>query len=264
VPTIATTTDTDRRRRAIWPVRNPPIRAKLRERNAEVGRGLNQSMRRSRALSTISVLSMLMGMLLWAPSPASALTLTKIKTIGTPRGTGHAYVYGWGVAYQPFGDRMIVGDYWNLNVRAFGLDGSTSPLTIHGSTHQAPYGIAVDPRNGDFYVGDVDAGYNVDKYDKDGNFLLTFGQGGEGNNRFRYPAWIAVRDDGRVFVMDSRADNYEIHNPDGSFIAQCGTRGTGPNQFNRPRGAAFDGAGNLYIADSWNGRIRVVKRLSRR
>jgi len=200
---------------------------------------------------------MLMGMLLWAPSPASALTLTKIKTIGTPRGTGHAYVYGWGVAYQPFGDRMIVGDYWNLNVRAFGLDGSTSPLTIHGSTHQAPYGIAVDPRNGDFYVGDVDAGYNVDKYDKDGNFLLTFGQGGEGNNRFRYPAWIAVRDDGRVFVMDSRADNYEIHNPDGSFIAQCGTRGTGPNQFNRPRGAAFDGAGNLYIADNNNMRVQV-------
>ena len=58
--------------------------------------------------------------------------------------------------------------------------------------------------------------------------------------------------------MDSRADNYEIHNPDGSFIAQCGVHGTGPGQFNRPRGAAFDGAGNLYIADNNNMRVQVL------
>jgi tripartite motif-containing protein 71 len=224
---------------------------------ADVLRRVWSAMHRSRVASAFVVFMMCAGTILWVSPPAMALGLTRIRTIGTPRGTGHAYVYGWGVAYQPFGNKVIVGDYWNLNVRAFNLDGTPTPLTIRGGTHQAPYGIAVDPRNGDFYVGDVDAGYNVDKYDKDGNFLLTFGQGGDGNNRFRYPAWMAVRDDGRVFVMDSRADNYEIHQPDGTFLAQCGSRGAGPNQFNRPRGAAFDGNGNLYIADNNNMRVQV-------
>jgi streptogramin lyase len=207
-------------------------------------------------LSVAAVVVLVMGTVVTTAGPAGALSLTRIRTIGTPRPTGHAYVYGWGVAYQPFGNRMIVGDYWNLNVRGFNLDGSVSALSIRGSTHQAPYGIAVDPRNGDFYIGDVDAGYTVDKYNRDGQFLLTFGSGGTGNNRFRYPAWLSVRDDGRVFVMDSRADNYEIHNPDGSFVAQCGSRGTGPGQFVRPRGNAFDANGNLYIVDT-NMRVQV-------
>ena len=47
--------------------------------------------------------------------------------------------------------------------------GGRRPNFTGPAMHQAPYSVAVDPRNGDFYFGDVDAGGTVDKYTAPGS-----------------------------------------------------------------------------------------------
>ena len=62
----------------------------------------------------------------------------------------------------------------------FNTDGSfdrqvVGPNFTGPAAHAAPYSVAVDPRNGDFYFGDVDSGATVDKYTATGTFLYSVG-----------------------------------------------------------------------------------------
>ncbi len=215
-------------------------------------------MRRRSASAVALAAFVVSGMTLSALPAHAGLALTPLRTVGFK---GHAYLYGWGVAVEPpaFGGDVIVGDYWNFSAKAFNLDGTKKAgfVGLKGVVHQAPYGIAVDPRDGSFYVGDVDAGAKVDKYDKNGNFLFAFGSKGTGPSKFTYPAWVAVASDGRVFVADSRQDNYEIHAADGSFLFECGRSGFSAGQFKTPRGLALDANDNLYVVDASNKRVQV-------
>ena len=57
---------------------------------------------------------------------ADAVSLVPVREVG---GSGHAGLYGWGVAYDPTDNTMLVGDYWN-----FRWPGSTSTAPPRGRT----------------------------------------------------------------------------------------------------------------------------------
>lgn len=206
-----------------------------------------------------------------------SVSLVPIRTIG---GTGHAGLYGWGVAYDPTDDTILVGDYWNFRVARFNTDGTSAgpdPVTIanKGSAnnespdpllHQSPYGLAVDPTNGDFYFGDVDGGKTVDKYSHDGgDATMAFGSNGAGVNKFKYPSRVVVAPNRNVYVIDQWDHFISVHNPTtGAEIAASGGNGAGNGQFKQPRGAALTTPtaaypqGLLYVADNYNGRVQVL------
>ncbi|MGZ8578440.1 MAG: NHL repeat-containing protein [Actinomycetota bacterium] len=191
---------------------------------------------------------------------AQAVTFTPIRTIGGP---GHAELYGWGMATQNDGT-VLVGDYWNMRIARYSTTGTflgdvvtDDNAGLGAGQHQSPYGIAVDPRNSDVYFGDVDGNKTVDKYTQGGQFLFEFGGNGVGPGRYQYPSYLAVANNGTVFVSDQWEHNVVAVNPQGQELFQFGSMGTGPGQFRQPRGMDIDGQGRLYVADNYNARIQV-------
>jgi tripartite motif-containing protein 71 len=183
------------------------------------------------------------------PGGAAGVTITPIRQIGS---SGHADLYGWGMATETDGS-VLVGDYWNYRIVHYAKDGTFLGTVVpRAATHLAPYGIAVDPTNGDLYFGDVDSGATVDKYSAGGAFLLQFGAPGRGVNRFVYPSRVAVAADRTVYVADARDNTVSAHSPAGTELFSVSSSQT-PN----PRGIGVDRAGRVYVSDSQLRRVQV-------
>jgi tripartite motif-containing protein 71 len=228
---------------------------------------------RRAALSLALATSGLTMVLASAPAAQAADTVSLVP-VGQIGGSGHAGLYGWGLAYDPTDDTVLVGDYWNFRIARFNVDGTPAtpdPVTTanKGSAnnesadpllHQSPYGIAVDPTDGSFYFGDVDGGKTVDKYDHDGGeAAMAFGGNGTGVGKFQYPSRVAVNPaDRTVFVIDQWQNLISVHDPEtGAELRSFGGNGSTPGLFKQPRGAAFDDQGRLFVADNYNSRVQV-------
>jgi tripartite motif-containing protein 71 len=205
------------------------------------------------ALALVPALALLATLLVAvAPGGAAGVQITPVRQIGGP---GHAELYGWGMATQRDGS-VLVGDYWNYRIVHYAKDGTLLGTVVPRSAgHLAPYGIAVDPTNGDIYFGDVDSGATVDKYTAGGTFLLQFGGSGRGANRFVYPSRIAVAADRTVYVADARDNTVSAHSPTGTELFSVSSTQT-PN----PRGIGIDAAGRVYVSDSQLRRVVVFDR----
>jgi DNA-binding beta-propeller fold protein YncE len=140
----------------------------------------------------------------------------------------------------------------------------------------------------------------VQKFDKDGNFLLMWGWGvdtgasapetctsgclagiaGSGDGQFDGPRGIAVEGYGKVYVADELNRRLQIFKSDGTFVAawgwgvetgdskfeictsgcQAGISGSGDGQFGEPAGVDLDVGRNVYVVDGGNRRIQVFDR----
>ncbi len=110
------------------------------------------------------------------------------------------------------------------------------------------HGSAVDPKNGDVYIGDREE-YRIVVYDANGKFIrtiqmrnlvcaLAFDKQGQ--------LWMASGQDGQFLKIDR----------DGNVLGAMGNgSGRGPGQFIEASYFAFDSQGNLYSGDTSVGRI---------
>jgi streptogramin lyase len=202
----------------------------------------------------VPVMVLVAGLVTTADARAATLRLTPVRTIGGP---GHAGLYGWGADTMPDGS-ILISDYWNFRVQHYAKGGTLLGTVIgKDGRHQAPYDVAVDPRNGDIYLGDVDGGHTVDKYDASGRFLFSFGGCCTGPGRYVYPAYLTVNGAGRVFVSDSRDDNVVAVSPSGAELFQIGSGGSADGRFRTPRGIGVDAQDRVFVADTNNHRVQV-------
>ena len=115
-----------------------------------------------------------------------------------------------------------------------------------GQDHfNAPADVVVAD-NGDIFIADGhanDTNNRVVKFDKDGNYLMEWGQTGYAPGEFRTLHAIAMDADGRIFVGDRSNNRLQIFDQEGNFIAQW-------TQFGRPSGIFFDDHGRIFVADS--------------
>lgn len=179
------------------------------------------------------------------------------RTIGGP---GHAGLYAWGMATGKDGN-VIVGDYWNYRVLRYSPAGAPLGVLINNSGNGAnqyytPYGLGVDPRNGDVYMADTDR-YTIDVYSAGGSFLRSWGAKGTGAGKFLYPSRVVVNSLGTVFVADTWDHNIVMSNTSGAEIKSFGGFGSANGQMRSPHGLAIDGSDNLYVVDPGNYRIQV-------
>ena len=108
-----------------------------------------------------------------------------------------------------------------------------------------PSDMLVAP-NGDIFVADGhDAGGNnrIIKFDRDGNYLMQWGETGGDHGQFRDPHALAMDSQGRLFVGDRGNSRLQIFAQDGEHIATW-------TQFGRPSGLFIDSNDVLYSADS--------------
>lgn len=95
----------------------------------------------------------------------------------------------------------------------------TEPVLYFGTLHgrganqfENPTDIAIDNRNGDFYV--VDSGNNrVVRYSNQGTYLSEFGGMGKNPGQFNKPTGIALDKDGYVYISDTNNNRIQKFNP---------------------------------------------------
>ncbi len=223
--------------------------------------------RRSAVLAAVAALGVIAGagaptLASGAPQPSpkkTTISPTFERTIGGP---GHAGLYAWGMATMRDGT-ILVGDYWNYRVLRYNPDGTPvgTGVFINNSGNGAnqyytPYGLGVDPRNGDVYMADTDK-YQIDVYNEAGTFLRSWGGKGAGPGKFLYPSRVVVNSVGTVFVADTWEHSIVLSDTTGAEIRQIGGFGTKDGQIKSPHGMALDANDNLYVADSGNWRISV-------
>ena len=75
-------------------------------------------------------------------------------------------------------------------------------------------------KNGDIYVADGYGNSRIVKFDRDGNYIKTWGKYGKGSGEFNLPHSVAVDKEGRVYVGDRENQRIQIFDAEGNFIKQ--------------------------------------------
>jgi DNA-binding beta-propeller fold protein YncE len=117
-----------------------------------------------------------------------------------------------------------------------------------------PTSIAVD-RDVNVYVSDEQRN-DVQMFDRDGNFIRSWGGQGSELGKFNRPSGLATDSEGNVLVVDSLNNRVQKFAPDGRVVLTWGEPGQGPGQFNIPWGIAVDKQDQVYVVDWRNGRVQ--------
>ena len=99
--------------------------------------------------------------------------------------------------------------------------------------------------------------HRVQKFTKNGAFLMTWGSLGSAEGQFNAPWGITLDQQGQVYVADHKNHRVQKFTPDGEFISQFGSYGTGKRQLNRPSDVAVDPDGDVYVCDWANHRVQI-------
>ena len=100
-------------------------------------------------------------------------------------------------------------------------------------------------------------GHVVKKYHPDGTLLLTlgtFGEWGDGPDKFNGPTAVVIQPNGNIVVSDGYWNSRLVwFTAEGKFLKSVGSWGCGPAQFNTPHALAQDSSGRLLVADLCGG-----------
>jgi hypothetical protein len=134
-----------------------------------------------------------------------------------------------------------------------------------------PQGIAIDQSTGDLYVADT-GNHQIQKFDAEGNHLLSFGSAGSAPGHFESPTFLAVDNapggEGDLYVADTADKLITKLDPAGNPIATWGNNGAGGTangqlagktqaepfgQLGQLAGIAVDSAGTLEVLENFEG-----------
>jgi DNA-binding beta-propeller fold protein YncE len=229
-----------------------------------------------RSLRLCGLLAVLGALTVGAPTAVHATPVLAPQPAGivpNPFVSGHAQAYPWGMATLSDGS-IAVGDYWNLRVQHYSASGTLLDANFinnagfgNNTFHQAPYGLGVDPVNGDIYMADTDR-YLVHRYSYDpgtgrATLVTSWGAQGAGLNKYLYPSRVAVDSAQHVYVVDTWANNIEVTDNTGTGLDEFGSFGTALGEFKAPHGVAvwYGAPGvaddKLFVVDPNNKRIEV-------
>lgn len=116
-------------------------------------------------------------------------------------------------------------------------------------------GIALDV-SGNVFVADTQ-NRRVQKFDRNGKFVLTFGKPGTGEGEFREPVAVAINSRNELIVLDAGSPFVSRFSPDGRFLGRFTAAG---QSFFSPRGLSLDASDNLYIANTGQGLVIKLDR----
>ncbi|ETW92219.1 MAG: hypothetical protein ETSY1_44595 [Candidatus Entotheonella factor] len=126
-------------------------------------------------------------------------------------------------------DTLFCTDDGDHTVRKCTLDGkvlftlgiSGKPaLFMSGNPFNRCTHVAIDPRNGDFYVSDGYGNARVHKYSPEGKLLFSWGESGTDPGQFNIAHNIATDKDGWVYVADRENHRIQVFDANGKFETQ--------------------------------------------
>ena len=133
-----------------------------------------------------------------------------------------------GITFGP-DDTVFCTDDGDHTVRKCTLDGRVL-LTLGTSGQPAPFmsgnpfnrctHVAIDPRNGNFYVSDGYGNARVHKYSPDGKLLFSWGESGTEPGQFNIAHNICTDKEGWVYVADRENHRVQVFDANGRFETQ--------------------------------------------
>jgi DNA-binding beta-propeller fold protein YncE len=143
--------------------------------------------------------------------------------------------WGEGIFSNPHGvtigpdDEVFCVDNGDSTVRKF-TSGGRLLMTIgvpnkpsnpmSGDPFARPTHVAVDSRDGNFYVADGYSNARVHKYAPNGKLLFSWGESGTGPGQFNIVHNVIVDKDGWVYVADRENHRIQVFNSDGKYETQ--------------------------------------------
>jgi DNA-binding beta-propeller fold protein YncE len=117
---------------------------------------------------------------------------------------------------------------------------------------QFVYPVAIaedDARN--LYVGEYGDNDRVQKFDKDGKFLLEFGRPGTGQGEFLRPSGMLWHE-GQIYVVDAFNNRIQVFSDDGTFQKVLGGD---QGALHYPYDIALGAGGELFVVEYAAGRV---------
>ncbi|MCH8898671.1 MAG: NHL repeat-containing protein, partial [Chloroflexi bacterium] len=93
-------------------------------------------------------------------------------------------------------------------------------------------------------------------FDKDGEYLNTWGEKGDAEGQLNGAAGICFDADDNLWVVNSFNSRIQKFSKDGKFISGFGVKGDGEGELEMPYGITLDPEGNLYVTDWGNDRVQ--------
>ena len=115
---------------------------------------------------------------------------------------------------------------------------------------KTPSGVTVDKES---YIWVADTGcHRVQKFDSKGNYILSFGSEGWGQDKFYWPEDIIAEPTGTILVVDTSNHCLKRYDDEGEFLLSFGFAGNFDGFLKFPTGVALDKEGKIYVADRDN------------
>ncbi|NBO53179.1 MAG: BspA family leucine-rich repeat surface protein, partial [Actinobacteria bacterium] len=158
--------------------------------------------------------------------------------------------FGSYVSMSANGRTLAIG----TNKEGYRTIGGTTASSANGQFN-TPIDIALDA-SGNFYVCEQ-YNHRIQKFTKEGAFILQFGSYGSSDGQFNSPNGITIDYNGYIYVSDTNNHRIQKFDSNGTFMLKYGSNGSGNDQFNYPCGIVSVGD-FLYVCDQNNHRICIL------
>lgn len=117
-----------------------------------------------------------------------------------------------------------------------------------------PMDLALD-RDENIYVADI-GNYRIEKFDKNGEFVFSFGTRGTSPGTFGSLIEIAVDNSGNIYAVDSPNHRLQKFDAKGKLLFAVGGKGDGEEEFDYPHDPFIGKDGKIYVCDYRNARVQ--------
>jgi DNA-binding beta-propeller fold protein YncE len=117
----------------------------------------------------------------------------------------------------------------------------------------------VRDEHGNLYVAEYGEHDRIQKFSRDGQFLLQWGSHGTGHMQFRRPQNLAIDHSNQVWVVDACNHRIQVFDATGKhvrLVSIWGEMGSEPGQLRFPYDLALDHSGHAYICEFGNHRVQ--------
>ena len=141
------------------------------------------------------------------------------------------------IAISKESNSLYISDSHNHMVHRFTLDegtyiSSTGKQGSQNGQFDRPNGLCVAP-DGSLYVCDSE-NHRIQVFDRDLNFLHTFGAVGMDRGEFNWPSNVAITSDGNVYVTELNNHRIQCLSRSGDHVRFIGRPGYGETELGRP------------------------------
>jgi DNA-binding beta-propeller fold protein YncE len=155
---------------------------------------------------------------------------------------------------------LVVADTHYFRVLFYSPDG-TLLRTLGGKQGHGPgeFGLVtntVQDTAGCYYVSEYGEYDRIQKFTREGKFLLQWGGHGDQPGQFMRPQSLDIDDQGRIWVADAGNHRIQVFDGEGKLQFLWGHEGAAAGELSYPYAVKLDGKGHVYVCEQGNSRVQ--------